>query len=801
MTTYNIPAPTLVVTGDRHVTASWTTPALGIVYSKRAKGTESSLTEYKDYSTTAGGTGHALMNGYTVEYWYKTQPSGAEWIFGQSIDVPASGTLSATFDAPDDALAVRVRVKPKSNHFTDWTYSSYKDADGKRTYTWTSKSKPYFTEGNGYWREHVFAADTPSAPTASAAVNAAATRATVTIAATDADTVAFEVQPMRAGKAEGKVVEVSGTSFTYPLGVGSWYSFKVRAKTARGIVSAWVSTAAVWAAVAVPAIERVTATASDEVEAVLTTSTNASGYEVRYAPTKAGLSADNCPSMSSASRTVRIGGLTTGQRYWFKARAKNQSGVWSDWGASVPGIAGTTPNAPMLYIPTAVGKAYQRLEVSWTHNSTDGSDQTAAQVKIRHAAFGSATFTTITYDYTTETTKDYVFNDARRAYVSVRTMGANGSWSPWSAEYLMRWYPDVTPSITVPDYIDNANLNIAVELPVSIEITRPVAYFIEVCAAQGYEADTPSGTRFVDDDEVLYTTTVRKSATVANITIPTAPWQPVDGQIYYVRATVTLSSGIEYSAESVLIDCQWDSYLAEPDALLYEVADRAMVIQPRCREAVDIAPDGEVTSWVWQECVMDVYRVHSDGTAVLIAENVKNGGTCHDDHPTFNAQRYRIVAKATATGETRYADVSDDSVVCDSVVIQWDERWTDGARKSTYKDDEYVGKALELPYNLKLGETYRPDVALVEYQGRTAPVKYAGTQRGSGLSIACDVEDTDTETVNLLRELAAWPGNAYVRTPNGLGGFYSVEVGVSTGFDTSLYSVTLNCKAVDGKEI
>lgn len=800
MTVYNIPAPALSVTGDRHVTATWETPAKQVAYSKRSKGTETSLAEYRDYVATAGGTDRKLMGGYTIEYWYKTQPSGTEWLFGQSIDVPRAGTTSAAFDAPDDALAVRVRVRPKAIRFTDWAYSSRKDAGGRRTYTWTSKSRPYFTEGVGYWREHVFAADAPSAPTVSVSTNVTATRATLTITATDADTVSFEVQPKRGGRNEGGVVQVAGTSYTYSIAPGSWYSFSVRAKTARGIVSAWVQTAAVWSSVAIPAVDKVAAASADEVECVLSRVANSGGYEVRYAKAKAELSEESCPSVSSASRTVRIGGLETGQRYWFMPRAKNNAGVWTDWGAAVAGVAGTTPDAPTLYIPTQVGKVNEYRDVSWTHNSTDGSEQTAAQVRVRSAAFDSEAFVTQTFDYTTQTTSRYYFSSPRRAYVSARTKGANGEWSTWSAEELVRWYPDATPSITVPEHIDGADIDVEVDVPIASTIATPVAYLIEIVSVDSYARETPGGAEYVGAGEVVWQGTYKASSNVLNASIATAPWAPVDGQGYFVRATATLSSGMEYGAVSAVATCRWGLYLSEPDALLYEAEDRAMVIQPRCREAVDVSADGEVTAWDWLACTLDVYRIASDGTATLIAEDVENGGTCHDGHPTFNRQRYRIAAKATATGETRWADVYSDGVASDSVVVQWDERWTDGGGKSGYLDDEYEGKLLELPYNIKLSEAYAPDVALVEYQGRTAPVKYAGTQRGASLSISCDIEKDDGETVRLLRELAKWPGDAYVRTPNGLGFFADVRVSMSTGFDTALYSVTLACRAVDGEE-
>jgi hypothetical protein len=87
---------------------------------------------------------------------------------------------------------------------------------------------------------------------------------------------------------------------------------------------------------------------------------------------------------------------------------------------------------------------------------------------------------------------------------------------------------------------------------------------------------------------------------------------------------------------------------------------------------------------------------------------------------------------------------------------------------------------------------------LVEYIGRSAPVAYYGTQLGVSGSWSSDIPATDINTRYALRRLQIWRGNAYVREPNGVGYWASVEVSFNNDYDNLLIPVTIEVTRVEG---
>jgi hypothetical protein len=105
---------------------------------------------------------------------------------------------------------------------------------------------------------------------------------------------------------------------------------------------------------------------------------------------------------------------------------------------------------------------------------------------------------------------------------------------------------------------------------------------------------------------------------------------------------------------------------------------------------------------------------------------------------------------------------------------------------------------VKLPYNVKVSESTSIDKNLVEYIGRSAPVSYYGTQLGVSGSWSSDIPANDAETRYALRRLQIWPGNVYVREPNGVGYWASVEVSFSKDYDNVLTPVSIDVTRVEG---
>lgn len=223
--------------------------------------------------------------------------------------------------------------------------------------------------------------------------------------------------------------------------------------------------------------------------------------------------------------------------------------------------------------------------------------------------------------------------------------------------------------------------------------------------------------------------------------------------------------------------------------------------------------DGSPTEAVWEyewnsfwqtspDILLSVYRKEPNGTFVTIKEAIDNTNqssdniiTVRDPHPSFGECTYRIVATNTKTGAIGYSDFVEE-VDETSVIIQWDEKWTDITENP---DGEiFDGSILELPANIKITDQNSNDVELVSYIGRERPVAYYGTQRGEGLTITCEFPKEDESTLSLLRHLMIYRGDVYVREPSGLGYWANVTISYNREYSSLKIPVTVNVKPVEG---
>jgi hypothetical protein len=199
---------------------------------------------------------------------------------------------------------------------------------------------------------------------------------------------------------------------------------------------------------------------------------------------------------------------------------------------------------------------------------------------------------------------------------------------------------------------------------------------------------------------------------------------------------------------------------------------------------------------------MSVYRREYDGNFVEIAKDVpnQNGTYVTDPHPALDYARYRIISRDTVTGAVSYYDMPGVFIGEKAAVIQWDEAW----RATRFTDDDisdeapWAGSMLKLLYNLDVSNTYRPDVSHVEYIGRSHPVAYYGTHIGESQTWNVEILKDDQDSLYLLRRLAIWMGNVYVREPSGAGYWATVTVSWPKKHKALTIPVTINVTRVEG---
>jgi hypothetical protein len=105
---------------------------------------------------------------------------------------------------------------------------------------------------------------------------------------------------------------------------------------------------------------------------------------------------------------------------------------------------------------------------------------------------------------------------------------------------------------------------------------------------------------------------------------------------------------------------------------------------------------------------------------------------------------------------------------------------------------------LKLPYNIDVSESNKIDMMLVEYIGRSYPVSYYGTQLGTTATWNLEIEKSDVETLYMLRRLAIYNGDVYVREPSGSGYWANIEVSFNQKHRELTIPVTFNITRVEG---
>ena len=323
----------------------------------------------------------------------------------------------------------------------------------------------------------------------------------------------------------------------------------------------------------------------------------------------------------------------------------------------------------------------------------------------------------------------------------------------------------------------------------------PLTYVLSITSNESYDDLTEDGkfTKVIAGQEMFkrYISTNMSSF----MTIINAKDVNLEGSVSYtVSISVSMDSGLTAEASKVF-EVSWeDTEDIELDvAYSFNRDDAIMYLTPSCTDSYGIYNENVLIS---------VYRKEFDGGFTELAKNLTNtpGNTITDPHPTLDYARYRLSAKDVVTGKVYFSDIPSIPTKIPSIIIQWDESWS--GYTTDYVDDfaepVWKGSAVKLPYNVDESDSNNVDVQYVEYIGRKHPVSYFGTHVGQTASWSTEIPKSDVATIYALRRLAAWPGNAYVRSPSGVGYWATVTVSFSITHLEMTVPVTLDIKRVEG---
>lgn len=585
-------------------------------------------------------------------------------------------------------------------------------------------------------------------------------------------------------------------------------------------------------------------------------------YEIEYTTKKEYFDGSDKTTTQSGieSNHFEKTGLESGTEYFFRVRAVNENGS-SSWSEVKSVVVGKDPAAPTTWSSTTTVIAGKTLTLYWVHNSEDGSSETYAELElIIDGVKETYTIKKSTDDDEKDKTGMYVidtteYSEGVKIQWRVRTAGITKAYGDWSIQRVVDVYAPPTLEFNITDQNGDA-VSTVDSFPFYFSALAgpntqaPIGYHLTITSNAMYETvDNLGNERTVNVGEQVYSKyfdisdelLVEMSA--GNIDLENA----VE---YTATCIVSMDSGLT-AEESTIFDVAWVDAEYSPNAEISIDEDTITTsIRPYCEdgyiayykvtyyygvytvtdEVIDeivgeviadkrtntgelvytgMTEDGTEIYYCMREektivedVFLSVYRREFDGKFTEIAANLDGSQytTVTDPHPALDYARYRIVAISKDTGSVSYYDLPGYPVNCESVIIQWDEEWTnfETSEESALEQPPWSGSMLKLPYNIDVSNSNKSDVTHVEYIGREHPIGYYGTQLGETATWNVAIEKSDKETLYALRRLSKWMGDVYVREPSGSGYWATISVSFSQKHCEMTIPVTLDITRVEG---
>lgn len=736
---------------------------------------------------------------YRVIWYYET--GDGYWFEGSD---STTDNKESIYGAPANAKQVKVRVLPQAKKKSNGRYYW--------TATWSTMNEAV---------TYVFADNPPTVPSVPN-VEIKDYTLTATIYNIDVNATHLDLQVVKDDitlfkSATPAIKTVAGDSslpdddslyMRYSCNVEAGSEYKVRVRAVRGSLrSQWTGYSEnKGTKPAAPAtITTIKATSKNGVYLEWPAIKNAKTYEIQYTTEKRYF--DSSDGVSSAGgievNHYEMTGIETGDEYFFRVRAINDSGE-SDWSGIKSIKIGEPPAAPTTWSSKSTIITSEDLNLYWVHNSEDGSSQTYGEVEI--------TINGNTETHTVKNSEDEDEKDKTSIYTipantftvgskiewRVRTSGVTLQYGDWSIQRRVDVYAPPTLVLNVKDN-DGSTIDTVTSFPIYISALAgpkeqmPIGYNVTITADSAYETvDDIGNVKMINAGGKVYS---KYFDTNDPLLIELNPGNvDLENNIKYtVTCVVSMNSGLTQTDTSTFT-VAWADISYEPDAEVgIDQNTLAAYIKPYCIDEEENPIEGVLLS---------VYRREYNGTFTEIAKNLKNADNIvvTDPHPALDYARYRIVATTETTGAISYYDIPGIPVGEKAIVIQWDEAWSqfDDTGDDILAEPAWSGSMLKLPYNIDVSEKYKVDTALVRYIGRENPVTYYGTQIDEAPSWSTEIPKSDKETLYALRRLARWAGDVYVREPSGLGYWATISVSFSQKHCEVTIPVSFEITRVEG---
>ena len=804
---------------------------------------------------------------YKVQWTYDT--GDGVWFVGDngSISVDEddpSVSRQDTFNIPTNATAVKFKVKPISK-----------------------KKKSGDTEVNifeGQWSDvQTYTNETPMAAPSTPTVKLDKLTLIASIDNIDipnATGIQFEVAMQRSTvpykKELGAILNASA-SVVFTLRAGDTYSVRARAYNSKTkLYGDWSDYSSWYETIPEPPLGITTIQAKSETSVYLeweaAIESTASTYDIEYATKEEYFDgSDQTTTRTGIEFThYELSGLTSGNKYFFRVRAVNDSGP-SSWTPIKSVVIGTKPAAPTTWSSTTTVITGETLTLFWVHNSEDGSSQTYADLElyvdgekvpmelIKNTEDEELKDKTSSYEIDTTP-----FIEGTKIQWRVRTRGVTNQFGDWSIQRTVDVYAPPTLVLKVTDINGNLIENLT-SFPFYVHGTAaphtqtPIGYHLTVTSNDIYEtSDNVGNVRIINVGDQVYSkyfdienASPDPNGDYSMLVEMSANNIDLENNVEYtVTCVVSMNSGLTAEASSSFT-VYWEDLLFAPTASVGINTDNLTAsIIPVCEDRKLICykvtyanrvytKTDETVGWMFGDAVkgaktktgesvytgitvdgdeiyycvveeitpvedvyLSVYRREFDGSFTELATGLDGAmrTTVIDPHPALDFARYRIVAISKSTGSVSFTDLPGHPVNGKSVIIQWDDTWTnfEVTEDAELERPAWNGSLLKLPYNIDVSDSNKADVSLVEYIGRAHPVSYYGTQLGQSSTWNVEIPKADKETIYALRRLSRWMGDVYVREPSGSGYWANITVSFNQKHKAVTIPVTLNVTRVEG---
>lgn len=786
--------------------------------------------------------------------WWEAQPN-------QYYEEVSASAKYHIYNAPENAVAVRVRVRP---------ISKKNETNGAEV------EKGWFTTN---WKEYSFDDNPPEIPDLPEIY-------------IEGNEITLELRNIKVNATHIEYVIIKNNDpnpkYTKPIsivnGKADWKvtvdadaTYMARCRSVRlDKTSDWTDwTAEVSSLPKTPEIDDITILSQTSIKVVWTKVNSTTKYEIQYVAKDTSTNLPNdedyFDDLNSNAQTKpievksndgevqasdTITGLSPGV-YLIRMCAVPASGssTLRDWGDIKEFILGTKPTAPTTWSSTTSAIVGDLLKFYWMHNSEDGSNSQGAEFYI---LIGDDTlevpdtwgvnaimtfskennYTWNSYDDAVPVMKAYKvdpdkpsdqtycceidstqskFSKGAKILWKVATAGVkedqNGNleYGDHSAVKKMNVY--TKPSIDNLDLTDAKNEPLGNSTPIEgqdqyLRVLNQFPFNIVATLSEmenqkptGYYISITANTNYMTTDIHGKEKLVTKGTVVYSKYLDTAN---ANISVTVTPADIVLENNVEYTVEcKVALDSNLDATATVTFITSFEGDE----ILP----GADIGINKDDLSAIIRPYVngetndlLDVYRIEYDGSFTKINDTpvVDDGASLwiSDPHPALDFARYRIVGKSSTTGKITYSDMPLVAIGEKAVVIQWDEDWNEFIAEAgeVLANPTWAGSMLKLPYNINISTNTTKDSTLVEYIGRKRPVSYYGTQIGESQSWSVEIPKSDTETLYAIRRLASWMGDVYVREPSGVGYWATITVSYSQTHRNLTIPISFSITRVEG---